>query len=113
MSNQSKITQAWDEVEAAKANTDQAITLLNQSIETYNEALADAALFRDEVVGDMDDYMGERSEKWEESDSGQAYTSWKDEWEGLDLEPIDQIDMIDFNDPSHADELDGLADAPE
>lgn len=71
---------------------------LEDALTEYNNAVTDAQNFRDEIVGQMDDYIGERSEKWQEGDAGQAYQEWKDSWEALSLEPfeVDQPEGIDL-----------------
>ncbi|WNM70219.1 hypothetical protein [Myxococcus phage Mx1] len=59
---------------------------VEERLKDYNEALDEARGFRDDVVADMEAYVDERSEKWQDSDAGSAYISWKDSWEQLDLE---------------------------
>jgi hypothetical protein len=75
---------------------------LNPAISDYNSIITDADEFRNEIVGRMDDYVNERSEKWSESEVGENYSSWKDEWENLQLDEIEpmtnlQIDAVDFS----------------
>lgn len=70
--------------------------------DALNEAIKDGASFRDDIVSEMDEYVGDRSEKWQESDAAQEYESWKSEWEQCELEEIDieeptELDMPDFN----------------
>lgn len=61
----------WGEVERAQRD--------------YNEAVSDAIDFRDEIVGEVETYMGERSEKWQEGERAESYENFKSEWEGVDL----------------------------
>lgn len=76
----------WEAIEAAK--------------EKYNTALDDALNFTDQVSNEMTDYFEERSEKWQESEKGDAYREWIDEWENISLdrcnieqpEPIEEFD---------------------
>lgn len=49
--------------------------------ELLNEAISDADSFRQEILGEIDDYISDRSEKWQEGDTGQAYSQWKSDWE--------------------------------
>lgn len=67
-------------------------------VEEYNGIAADAQNWRDDILSQMDDYMSERSEKWLESDTGQAYQEWKDSWESLSIEQfnIEQPEGIDL-----------------
>ena len=50
--------------------------------------------FRDEIVSDMESYMYDRSEKWQEGEAGEAYQSWLSNWEDASLD-----DEIDFEMP--------------
>jgi hypothetical protein len=87
-------------LEDGKELLEQAIVVYNQSVAAlfekvseaaakYNEIVTEAEEFRESVHGDIDGYMGERSEKWLEGDRGQAYDSWRTEWESS----IDQISL--------------------
>lgn len=88
-----KVSELWQPVENA--------------LTTYNGAVDDAQIFRDGIVGQMDDYIGERSEKWTEGDAGQSYQEWKDSWEGCSIEPIeiDSPEDIEIPDAEGADAL--------
>jgi hypothetical protein len=94
--------------EAAKAIAD-AQEALGNAVSTYNDVLSDAREFRDELVSDMDSFASERSDKWQESEAGQEYDAWKDEWEQLDLDDIDPPEEYELE---HADSLDQLNDQP-
>lgn len=70
------------------------------AVEEYNEALSQARDFRDEVVSEMEDYAGDKSEKWTDSDAGTAFSDWKSEWEQVELEDVeveypDEIEVPD------------------
>jgi len=62
------------------------------AIAAYNETLGEAREFVEEITGAIDEYVGERSEKWQEGDKAQALESWKEEWEGLELEDIEEFE---------------------
>ena len=84
---------------------------LENAVSDYNQIVADAAAWRDEIVSEMEDYANERSEKWPESDAGQAFESWKQEWESASIEEADvEIpEPVDLDLPCD-DDLDGLPD---
>jgi hypothetical protein len=92
-------------IEEANAVIENQVT---SAIGAYNDALANASTFRDEIVGDMELYADDRSEKWHESEAGETYQSWKGEWEGIDFSELDVPDTIDDPSPSHRDDLDAL-----
>ena len=86
---------------------------LNDAIAEYNGALSELESFRDEIVSEMETYINERSDKWRDSDAASNYDSWKQDWDGVLLDEIEQIDNIEEPDLSHADEFEGLAEEVE
>lgn len=74
-----------------------------EAVAEYNEALEKAREFRDEIVGAMQEYHSERSEKWQEGDAGSAYQEWIDAWEAMELDELPEPDEIDI--PEHAAEI--------
>jgi ribosomal 50S subunit-associated protein YjgA (DUF615 family) len=82
---------------------------LNPAIETYNNALTEVETFRDEIVGEMDNYYNERSDNWRDGDAGSNYTDWKGEWEGLDISEVEAVEQIDEPTLNHGEEVDALA----
>lgn len=84
---------------------------LNPTIRDHNGILNDADEWRNELVGKMDDYISERSEKWTEGDAGQNYETWKGEWEGIDFSEIDEFDEIETPE-INLDEFEQIASEP-
>lgn len=89
--------------------------LVEPKVEKYNAVIQDAANWRDELVGEMDSYIDERSDAWNSGDKGTAYNEWKDAWEGLGLEEfeIDKPSEVELDLPTSGEDLKELADAPE
>lgn len=85
---------------------------LNPAIDRYNELVVEATAFRDDVVAAIDEYIGERSDKWLESDKGQAYASWKSEWESFDTSELETVEALQSPDTEHGQNLDGLPPEP-
>lgn len=81
----------------------------------YNAVIGDAQAWRDEIVGQIDDYIGERSEKWHEGDKAEAYETFKGEYEGLDLTESDMSapDELSIEIDNAAESLEQLPDAVE
>jgi len=52
--------------------------------------------------------MSDRSEKWQDSERGQAYEQWKGEYEGNHLEEID-LDMPDALEVTLGDQAETLS----
>ena len=89
--NERKLVEAHAEMSAAVDN-------YNDAVAEYNAAATAVQEFRDEVVGDMEAYRDDRSERWQEGDAGQAYQAWIDEWQGLEAEGVEVAECPD--DPS-------------
>lgn len=109
-----------------RADLEQAVTEFNEQIlarfnddvqgelDKLNAVLQRIKTFAEEVANDIDDYVNERSEKWQEGDQGQKYEAWKDAWRDFDadevtLHPPEELEMPDCPDP---DELEALPDKP-
>ena len=97
---------AWvSEIEQTLQVANEAIRMANESIEGYNAVLAEAREWRDDRVSELDDYISGKSEKWQESERGSAFSDWKDRIENLDLEDLDEIEEIEAPDFDHAETL--------
>lgn len=84
------------------------------AIEAYNEAVKRADEFREDIENQQSEYIGERSEKWADSDAGQAYESWHGEWEtALDEAECDEPTDIEAPSFEAADVLENLPESPE
>jgi hypothetical protein len=84
---------------------------VEESLAALNTAVVDLNAFREEVVQGMEDFAGERSEKWQESEAGQAYESWKDEWDGCRVEEVELERPADVDEPDVSfEDFDGLPD---
>jgi hypothetical protein len=58
----------------------------------------------------METYYDERSEKWQETDAGSSYQDWKSQFEALD---IDQLEQLELDDLRLADDLEDFPEDPE
>lgn len=63
--------------------------MVSPAVNAYNDAVDDAENWRDNAVAAMEDYQNERSEKWLDSDNGQLFQEWMDEYNELDTDKID------------------------
>lgn len=94
-----------------KAEIEAQRDILNAKIEAFNEAVEETNGWVEDVARTIEEYIDERSEKWQESERGDAYGTWKDEWENFTLEIVDTVEEIEFED--FADLLDALPHVPE
>jgi hypothetical protein len=87
---------------------------VEKEAEALNAAVVDLNAFREEVTQGMEDFAGERSEKWQESEAGQNYAAWMEQWEGLRVEEVELERPADVDEPGvDLDGFDQLPDQPE
>lgn len=118
------------EEHAAKVRT--ALEGLEKAIEDYNgimaaaqekvseaaaklqEAIGDANEWREALNVEQEDYYGEKSERWQDSDAGQSYSAWKDEWAiEWSFDDIEFPPELEMPDCDVADVLDNIPTAPQ
>src|SRR5262245_40000831 len=82
-----KMSEAWAKVSAAIDEYNSALddawggaNGLEQDISAYNDAIGSCNEWKQGVAQEIQDYMDERSEKWQESEAAGRYSSWKDEY---------------------------------
>ena len=76
----------WSIPTCSRPEAAPAVQAWQQAAEAWNEAVADAA-------ADVRGFMEEHSERWQESERGQAYDTWADALENaqVETEPIDTL----------------------
>lgn len=97
-----ELREAEDEVNDAFDTLDSCVSEYNQKADEVNEFLR-------EVEGDIDNYINEQSEQWQESERGEAYSSWLEEW-ALSVDPI-EVERPEI--PIDVDTVEGLPEEPE
>jgi len=114
-----------DEIRTAHNELDTAVQAYNtamaaekikveEKLETLNEKIRDSKEWLGDVHSDMDSYFDERSEKWQEGENGQNYSTWKDTYDQVTTDDVtidfpDDLDLPDCETPS---EMEDLADEP-
>jgi peptidoglycan hydrolase CwlO-like protein len=96
-----KLTTAKQSLDDAYTELEEKHNALAEAIGEYNGVVTEVAQWRDDIVGAMEEYQGERSDKWQEGDAGQQYQSWIDEWMGLEFEEIEVPDLPDAPEVEH------------
>ena len=91
-----KVADEWNQVEEAQVE--------------YNQVLSELADWRDQIVSEIDEYVSERSEKWQEGEKASAYESWKSEFENLDFSEcqLSAPDEVTLDVENPADAIEGL-----
>lgn len=70
------------------------IEALKDAKEAYNDALAGLREIIEGLHSTADEYMSERSERWQEGENGQEYARWVESMEG-----INELENLDFDMP--------------
>lgn len=79
---QERIANLFSELEEAAGD-------IECAVERYNTAVFELNEVRGEVAGLIQEYIDERSERWQESERGDLYTQWLDSWE----EETEEVDV--------------------
>lgn len=85
-----------------------AIETFNRKLDAHNEIINEASGWRDDLVSEIDEFVSNKSEKWQDGDKGQAVADWKNELEQLDLGEIEHVEVPDLPDLLHADTLEQM-----
>jgi hypothetical protein len=91
---------------------------LEPAITSYNEVVGEANEWKQDVVSSIEEFMNEKSEKWQESDAASRYESWKDNFTDEfstydqdrpeDMNPEQPDHILEFNADNIAEELEQL-----
>ena len=102
------LEQAVDTYNEAMQNQWEAV---DAAMNAYNDVAVEATTWQENVASDIQDYIDSRSDKWQESERGQAYLAWQGEYESSDLEDItiDQPDSLELSTGDQAETLEALA----
>lgn len=116
-----RLRAAFEAMEQAVATYNEAMaaqwSAVKATTQTYNAVVAEANAWQEDVVSAMQEYIAERSNKWQDSERGHAYLDWQEEYESNDLEEIalDQPVPLELSvdDYDQADLLEGLTEESE
>lgn len=67
---------------------------VNEAIGRYNEVVRKAEAFARSVAEEHRETYDERSERWQESDAGQAALSFVEAWEEIDLDVVEPVSIV-------------------
>jgi len=90
-------------------------TGLKAAIDSYNEELSAARSWAENIAGEIGDYYDGKSEKWQASDKGDAFSSWKDAFAELEAEDIDvdEPEPLEIDAEDVAEMIEQLPEEPE
>src|SRR5690349_17628495 len=82
------------ELMAEYAKLEQAISDFNNAVDTYNTDAWDANDFLEEIIGEIEEYIEGRSDKWKESETGGQWDAWLSEIRNLQLEELEMTNEV-------------------
>jgi hypothetical protein len=107
-----KLERAWSNIEQAISSYNQVTNEelrepVEKAVADYNEVLGGAKEFAEKIANRMDGEFDEKSEKWRDSERGQAAAELRDTWQEMEMEKLELEwpDDLAVNDPDHAPEL--------
>jgi hypothetical protein len=99
-STKGNVSRLYDDLLAAiKA----AESKLGTAIDEHNAVVGEAEEFVTGIADGFDDDFGEKSERWQEGDAGQAARSFIDEWQNINLSEVDRVRVLRPDEPDFGD----------
>jgi hypothetical protein len=68
---------------------DEAFTPVGEAMDKYNATVSDANGWKEQIVSEIDEYISNKSDKWQESDKGNAVECWKESFQSQDVEEVE------------------------
>lgn len=99
VAEQAKLVERFNDavlsVRAKEEDYEAAANDLNGAIDDLNDVINDMSAFADDIVSQIDDFVSEKSEAWQESERGEAYSEWSVAWQEVEHEigPVDNIEI--------------------
>lgn len=88
---------------------------VEEALAEYNEVLDEARGFIEDIANNARGEWDDKSEKWQEDEKGQAVSAWIDSFDECELEDVEVPfpEDLEYEEPDHADNLEGLSVDPE
>ena len=115
----SDLREAWENVTNALDTFNKAVEELRgpvtEAIEKYNNVVAGARSWAEDIANAAQDEWDGKSEGWQESDKGEGAAQFISEYESISLDDIEITwnDDATMDKPDHADDLEGLPTEPD
>lgn len=99
------------ELKDAREKLESELAALAEVYKEYNDAKAEAKSYCDDIASQIEEYIGEKSEAWQEGENGQRWASWKETYEGFDIQL--ETEVPEFDEEDVAESLEQLPEEPE
>lgn len=107
---QDKLADAASDVDTEFTELAGVIEKINNAIAAYNTIVAETNGVIEDIANELESYIGERSEKWQESDAGDAAGEWLSELQNAALEDVELLEFPEL--PEGLDQHGGLENIP-
>lgn len=104
---------AKEQLIEARQSVEDAVSQYNDRVNEVNEVAASINEFCENIVSRAEEEMEGRSEKWLESDRGEAAAAWIEDWQNVSLDIMECIEVDFPDDGPDADDFEQAASEPE
>jgi hypothetical protein len=88
-----KLRDKADEIDAMSEPLAEMVSQVNDLIREYNEIVTEANGVLEDITSEVTNAIDEKSERWQESERGEAIISWRDELENAQMEEVEEIEV--------------------
>lgn len=74
---------------------------VREAVDAYNAHVSEANDFRGGIASDIEGYISDKTDKWQEGERGQAFLAWQEAFESDDIEEIDMEKPDDLEVPEN------------
>lgn len=106
-----EFSKAYDKLNTLIGLADAAIEKVNEAKDDVNSILDQMRELHEEITDTQQEFYDDKSEKWQESDAGEAYNDWKNEWSSHEI-PENIEDFETLEDPDIADAAEEFENLP-
>jgi hypothetical protein len=102
--------QIEDALSEYNATVATALPALQSAVDDYNNTLALARGWCEDIATAAEDAIDAKSEKWQAGENGQAAIEYRDHWQGIALDDleVEWPEPFEIETPNHADDLEAL-----
>lgn len=102
-------------IEAYNTAAATAWSTVEEALAAYNEAFVPAVAWVEEKGDAIAEYIGGKSDKWQESNRGEQFGTWREAFERFDGDAIelDKPEELELAYDDHADLIDDLPTSPD
>lgn len=101
-----KATEAYSGLEELitdlRNDIEEKVAAINERITSINEAGVEAEGIFAQAAEAVEEYIGDKSEKWQEGEKGQAYSAWLERLQSIQADCVD-IDEVEIEIPDAPD----------